>query len=75
MSRNPEPCLCGDPECWRCFPQDMGEDEERMARAMADVTGSHEADCECATCRPDWPTVTPDELEKLIAEDDRRREG
>lgn len=27
--RLPEPCLCGDPACWRCFPADNpGPDED-----------------------------------------------
>lgn len=27
--RLPEPCLCGDPLCWRCFPaENAGPDEE-----------------------------------------------
>jgi hypothetical protein len=23
-----EPCLCGDPECLRCFPRSIEEDED-----------------------------------------------
>lgn len=29
IERIPEPCLCGDPECRRCFPETLFvEDEE-----------------------------------------------
>lgn len=28
MSRVPEPCLCGDPECRRCFPRYEEVDED-----------------------------------------------
>jgi len=30
MTRDYEPCLCGDPECKRCFPwhEDVGDDED-----------------------------------------------
>ena len=28
MNRIPEPCLCGDPECPRCFPQEVEIDED-----------------------------------------------
>lgn len=31
--RIPEPCLCGDPECWRCFPGwDEVDWDDRIAR-------------------------------------------
>lgn len=27
----PEPCLCGDPECGRCFPQPYPEEDPDKA--------------------------------------------
>ena len=54
-----EPCLCGDPECPRCFPASLWRKRRERDEAMADYLRDKRIDDELTGDLPESPKDSP----------------